>query len=54
VRHDKLQHVILAHISEINNTPEKALNAVGPALINHNSRISVATQNESGALIYLK
>ena len=54
VQHDKLQHVILAHISEINNTPEKALNAVGSALINRNSRISVATQNESGALIHLK
>lgn len=54
VQHDRLKHVILAHISEINNTPEKALNAVGPALINRNSRISVATQNEPGALIHLK
>ena len=54
VRHDKLQHVILAHISETNNTSEKALNAVGPALTNYNSRISAATQHESGALIHLK
>lgn len=54
VQHDRLKHVILAHISEINNTPEKALNTVGPALTNCNSRISAATQNESGALIHLK
>ena len=53
VQHDRLKHVILAHISETNNTPEKALNAVGPALINRNSRISAATQNESGELIHL-
>ncbi len=54
VRHDRLKHVILAHISETNNTPEKALNAVGSVLINHNSRISAATQNEPGVLIHLK
>ncbi|MDI6687849.1 MAG: MBL fold metallo-hydrolase [Desulfobacterales bacterium] len=54
VQHDRLKHVILAHISETNNTPEKALNAVGPALTNHNSRISAASQHESGALIHLK
>lgn len=54
VQHDRLKHVILAHISETNNTPEKALNAVGPALTNLNSRISAATQHESGDLIHLK
>ncbi len=53
VQHDRLKHVILAHISETNNTPEKALNAVRPALINHNSRISAATQHELGVLIHL-
>jgi phosphoribosyl 1,2-cyclic phosphodiesterase len=54
VQHDKLKYVILAHMSETNNTPEKALNAVRPALTNCNSRISAATQNESGVLIHLK
>ncbi|MDO9565898.1 MAG: MBL fold metallo-hydrolase [Candidatus Desulfaltia sp.] len=54
VQHDRLKHVILAHISETNNTPEKALSAVGPALTNHNSLISAAAQHESGALIHLK
>ncbi len=54
VQHDGLKHIILAHMSETNNTPEKALNVVGQALTNRNSRISVATQNESGALIHLK
>ncbi|MEA3429143.1 MAG: MBL fold metallo-hydrolase [Thermodesulfobacteriota bacterium] len=54
VQHNQLKHVILAHMSETNNTPEKALNTVRPALTNRNSRISVATQNESGTLIYLK
>ncbi len=54
VQHDSLKHVILAHISETNNTPEKALNAVRPALTNRNSRISAATQHESGVLIHLE
>jgi phosphoribosyl 1,2-cyclic phosphodiesterase len=54
VCNDRLQHVILAHMSETNNTPEKALSIIGPALANKNSRISVAAQNKSGAVIYLK
>jgi len=54
VQHDGLKHIILAHMSETNNTPEKALNVIGQALTNRNSRISVATQNESGTLIHLK
>ena len=54
VCHDMLQHVILAHMSETNNTPEKALNIIGPALTNKNIQLSVATQNESGSVIHLK
>lgn len=34
IRHDGLTHVILAHLSEINNTPEKALITVSEALEN--------------------
>jgi phosphoribosyl 1,2-cyclic phosphodiesterase len=34
IRHQGLRHVILAHLSEINNTPEKALQAVQTALGN--------------------
>lgn len=32
LQHEGLRHVILAHLSEINNTPETALAEVGPAL----------------------
>ena len=32
IKHEGLCHVILAHLSETNNTPEKALQAVGQAM----------------------
>jgi phosphoribosyl 1,2-cyclic phosphodiesterase len=44
IRHDGLRHVVLAHLSEINNTPEKALQAVQPAL-NSRTRLHVACQH---------
>ena len=54
VKHDRLAHVILAHLSEKNNTPQKALSVVGQA-INHSSiKLSVATQYECGALFHIK
>jgi len=43
--HDALQHVILAHLSETNNTPQKAVHAVGPALNGSRARLHVATQH---------
>lgn len=53
--HDKLKHVILAHISESNNTTECALNIVGQALNGNgcNTTLAAASQNVSGPLIYL-
>jgi phosphoribosyl 1,2-cyclic phosphodiesterase len=57
--HEKLQHVVLAHLSEENNHPEIALHAAAEAL--HNSpycrdtavRISVASQGCVGELVCL-
>lgn len=51
VQHDRLKHVILAHMSETNNTPEKALNVVGQAITHSRTRITVASQDVSGDLI---
>lgn len=54
VKHDRLLHVILAHLSEINNTPQKALNVVSQAINNFNTRLAVATQNRCGDIFHLK
>lgn len=45
LQHQNLSHVILAHLSEINNTPEKALGCVGEALAYAGTRIDVALQD---------
>jgi phosphoribosyl 1,2-cyclic phosphodiesterase len=52
--HDRFCHVILAHLSETNNTPEKVLSTVGDALINCKTRIDVATQDRCTNILYLK
>lgn len=54
VQHDGLKHIILAHMSETNNTPEKALNVVGQALTHSRTLITVASQDVSGDLIRIK
>jgi phosphoribosyl 1,2-cyclic phosphodiesterase len=54
LQHDRLKYVILAHLSETNNTPQKALNEVGRAMSHCNAKLDVATQNECGALLRLK
>ncbi len=53
VRHERLRYVILAHLSETNNTPEKAVKAVESALDACNTRIDVATQDRCGNIIFL-
>ena len=53
LRHDRLAHVVLAHLSEENNTPETALRAVGPALGQGRIRLSVAAQNACGEIFRL-
>jgi phosphoribosyl 1,2-cyclic phosphodiesterase len=44
VRSEKLRHVILAHLSEINNRPEIARQVVGEVLAASNIRMTVANQ----------
>lgn len=43
--HDKLSHVVLAHLSETNNTPEKALSEVGLALEYSRAELVAARQD---------
>jgi phosphoribosyl 1,2-cyclic phosphodiesterase len=43
--HERLREVVLAHLSETNNRPEKALAAVGPALTGCSARLHVACQD---------
>jgi len=53
VCHKDLTHVILAHISETNNSPEKALSVVSERLPQNAPRLTVAMQHEPTALIRL-
>jgi phosphoribosyl 1,2-cyclic phosphodiesterase len=51
--HDGLGHVVLAHLSEQNNTPEMALRTVAPVLSQTRIRLSVAAQHTSGEIFRL-
>jgi phosphoribosyl 1,2-cyclic phosphodiesterase len=51
--HDKLSHVILAHLSEKNNTPEKALSAAAPAVNGCRAKLLVARQDMPGDMMYI-
>lgn len=51
VLHDGLAHVILAHLSETNNTPELALHTVSGQLDRHRPRLTVALQHAAGKII---
>jgi len=53
VMHDRLSHVILAHLSETNNTPEKALRVITEQLNQRQIELTVATQNAAGPVISL-
>jgi len=53
VIHDQMTHVILAHLSETNNTPEKALQVVTERLGNTHLNVSVAAQSTASPLIEL-
>ena len=48
--HDGLSHVVLAHLSDRNNTADKALAAVAPAIRSPRTRLSVADQHVCGDL----
>ncbi|MCF8050187.1 MAG: MBL fold metallo-hydrolase [Desulfobacterales bacterium] len=49
--HDGLSHVILAHLSQTNNCPEKAVAAVAPVLNASRAALSVALQDEPGRVV---
>ena len=53
VMHNRMTHVILAHLSETNNTPEKALQVVTERLGNIHLNVSVAAQSTASPLIEL-
>ena len=53
VRHKNLKHVILAHLSETNNHPQQALDAVGRVLNHQNLCFTVAAQDVSTNIIVL-
>jgi len=54
LKHDRLDHVILAHLSEINNTPQKALEEVMQAVGECKTRITVASQSACSSIFHLK
>lgn len=54
LQHRGLEHVILAHLSETNNTPQKVLDEVSKALTLCKPRLTVASQNRCGEILYLK
>ena len=54
LQHDNLQHVILGHLSETNNTPQKAFEEVSRAITRCNARMTVADQYSSGPVICVK
>ncbi len=54
VFHNRLSHVILAHMSETNNTADKALDVVGQAIDRPSTRLSVSYQDVSGDMVYIR
>jgi phosphoribosyl 1,2-cyclic phosphodiesterase len=54
LQHENLQHVILAHLSEINNTPQLAYDEVASALTRCCAELHVADQYASSPVIYVK
>lgn len=54
IKHDGLCHVILAHLSEANNTPEKALEAVQQAIEKEDQvKLHVACQEQCSDVLVL-
>jgi phosphoribosyl 1,2-cyclic phosphodiesterase len=54
LQHQDLEHVILAHLSQTNNTPQKVLAEISGALTRCKPRLTVASQHRCGEVIYLK
>lgn len=53
IQHDRLKHVVLAHLSETNNTPETAYQTVSEGITRCRVHLSVALQDRCGELIRL-
>ena len=54
LQHDRLAHVILAHLSEENNTPDKARQAVKTVLNGASVRLHVASQAAGSSVLTLR
>jgi phosphoribosyl 1,2-cyclic phosphodiesterase len=54
LQHNKLEHVILAHLSETNNTPQKAYDEATKVLSRSKTGLTVAEQDICGPIFYLK
>jgi phosphoribosyl 1,2-cyclic phosphodiesterase len=54
ILHDNLEHVVLSHLSEVNNTPEKALSVISQALTKVKTKLSVARQDVSTKIYYIR
>ena len=54
LQHDRLAHVILAHLSEENNTPEKARQAIKTVLNGAGVRLHVASQAAGSSVLTLR
>ncbi len=54
IQHDRLKYVMLAHLSETNNTPQKAVNEIGRALTRCKARLDVASQDKCGLFLRIK
>ena len=55
LKHDGLCHVVLAHLSEVNNTPEKALQEVTEAIgMEDRTQLHVACQERCSDLLILR
>jgi len=53
IQHQQLQHVILAHLSETNNTPEKAMAEVRQAINPLYTQLTVSSQDICSQLVLL-
>jgi phosphoribosyl 1,2-cyclic phosphodiesterase len=54
VKHDGLSHVVLAHLSQQNNTPRHALREVGQALYQSRTKLVLADQTHGSDMFDLK
>jgi len=54
IQHEELTHVVLAHLSETNNTPDVAFQTVAPVLTKCTPQLMVALQDQCGELIHLE